>query len=433
VLFKDERPGPFRFVSPAVLPSRVTLAALRVAFMSRFRPHRTIAVVTTLCLAASGCAAQRNGQKLADRGETAQAAAPVDPLPNDAQGKSSVAGRWNGLFQNPIRLAGFFREQSSSDQRSRAEIDTGKQEYDQAEDLFKQKQYKDAEAAFRKLSRKYKDTPIEEDALFMMAECQFLTHRYPKAQDSYERLLKKYENSRHLDAVVRRQFSIARNWLSDVFPSGEIPPHNAFADLVDPTTPILDRHGRALEALTSVRLHDPTGPLADDALMMTASYYFLRGRYEDADFYFQTLRQDYPQSDHQPLAHVLGIRAKIRAYQGPEYDGQQLEEAERLARSTLRQFPDLKDERANLLRTLEAVRLQKAERIWNTADYYRRSGHPESASVYYQQLLDQYPDTRWAVLARERLGRTESDDQLQAPADVKLKLIQPQPEATSSS
>jgi outer membrane protein assembly factor BamD (BamD/ComL family) len=384
----------------------------------------TIVVALFLSPLVLGCAGPRNQPTTQDDPTVAVSAQGAE---DDSAAESASAQPFSRLFRNPIRLVGLSRTESSvAPPPSPAELEAQKQAYDEAEEFFQQKNYKEAEAAFRKLARKYKDTPVEEDAMFMLAECRFLTERYPKAQDSYERLLKKYENSRHLDRAVRRLFTIARIWLSDVFPGDDLPTtYNAIVDVVDPSTPILDRHGRALEALTSVRLHDPTGPLADDALMMTASFYFLRGRYEDADFYFQTLRQDYPQSDHQPLAHVLGIRAKIRAYQGPAYDGQQLEEAEKLARSTLRQFPDLKDERANLLRTLEAVRKQKAERIWNTADYYRRSGHPDSARIYYQQLLDQFPDTRWAVLAQEQLGVAESDESLQPLEEDELELIQP--------
>lgn len=381
----------------------------------------TSGIACIVCLVA-GCAGPRNAGAPADRdGQSLSARA--DAAKERAATDSAAKGGF--LIRNPIRLIAHSAAEDSPEPPSRAQIEQGQQEYDQAEALFKEKQYKEAEAAFRKLGRKYKDTPVEEDSMFMLAECQYLTGRYPKAQDSYERLLKKYENSRHLDTAVRRLFNIARNWLSDVFPNDKFPPHNALADVVDPSTPMLARHARALEALSSVRLHDPTGPLADDALMMTATYYFLQGRYEDADFYFQTLRQDYPQSDHQPLAHVLGIRAKIRSYQGPEYDGQQLEEADRLARSTLRQFPDLKDERANLLRTLEAVRQQKAERVWNTADYYRRSGHPDSARVYYEELVNQYSDTRWGVLAREQLGLSETDKSAAPPEDDQLELIRP--------
>lgn len=424
---RKNAPVPCPVAGTIGVPAAVSQSALPSAAMCRLRPCWLIGAVLAVCHIAIGCAASRNGVPNTGPEASRQAAvAHDDDTSPDAE--TAPDGRFKALFQNPIRLAGIV-QQSPAENADPAVIEAGKREYDLAEQLFKQKAYEDAEAAFRKLARRYKDTPIEEDAMFMVGECRFLTERYPKAQDSYDELLKKYTNSRHLDAVVRRQYAIARNWLSDVFPSDEIPPHNALADLVDTSTPILDRHGRALQALTSVRLHDPTGPLADDALMMTASYYFLRGRYEEADFYFQTLRQDYPQSDHQPLAHVLGIRAKIRAYQGPEYDGRQLEEAERLARSTLRQFPELKQERANLLRTLEAVRQQKAERLWNTADYYRRSGHPESASIYYEQIVDRYADTRWAVLARERLGEGESNEASQPPQE--LELIRPSPQADS--
>ncbi len=288
------------------------------------------------------------------------------------------------------------------------DLSVGHQAFEKAETVFRAKDYLEAEDAFHDLSKKYVDTPIEEDALFMKAECQFLTQRYPEAQDSYETMLQKYEGSRHLDRVSRRMFAISREWLKSVFSSSDpkgysLPVPNFF----DKSKPMLDLHGRALEALTSIRLHDPSGPLADDALMMTATYYFLVKKYEQADFYFQALRQDYPNSEHQSVAHLLGVRSKMHSYQGPEYDGQQLEQTEKLIHSTIRQFPDLKEHRRNLVRTLASVRLEKARRLWETANYYRRSGHPQSAQLYDVQLTKRFPDTKWAALAQTQLDESK--------------------------
>src|SRR5690606_7646769 len=55
--------------------------------------------------------------------------------------------------------------------------------------------------------------PIEEDALFMVAQCQFAQKKYSWAQDSYDRLLEKYPSTRHLDEVTGRLFEIAHTWM----------------------------------------------------------------------------------------------------------------------------------------------------------------------------------------------------------------------------
>ena len=186
----------------------------------------------------------------------------------------------------------------------------------------------------------------------MMGECQFATKRYAKAQDSYGKLLKKYPSPRNLDTVTKRLFTIAQNWLEfpQVVNSDEVqtvsledpkatpppePPHPRskdpsrlvpiFPNVWDKTRPVFDTDGRALEALRAIWLNDPTGPLADDAIMLTASHHLRKGNYLEADRNYSILREQYPKSPHLENAFVLGSHVKLMSYQGPLYEGDSLE------------------------------------------------------------------------------------------------------------
>ena len=57
---------------------------------------------------------------------------------------------------------------------------------------------------------------------------------------------------------------------------------------------------------------------------------FRRGSFIKADEYYTDLRKAYPTSEHQFLAHFLGMKAKLNSYQGPAYGGTVLDEAEKL-------------------------------------------------------------------------------------------------------
>ena len=126
-------------------------------------------------------------------------------------------------------------------------------------------------------------------ALFLLAECQFFTDDYPEANDTYTNLLKKYQNTRHLDKVMNRQFAIARYWqeYDRARPAAFLEPN-----VTDKSRPWLDTPGNALATYESVRLNDPTGPLADDSVMATANAHFLDDRYMDADYYYGILRSE---------------------------------------------------------------------------------------------------------------------------------------------
>lgn len=267
---------------------------------------------------------------------------------------------------------------------------------------------------------------VREDALFMLAETYYKQERYPKAQDAYAALMKEYPSTRYLDRSTRQLFEIARNWLGapDFVTTEEVQqvnlenpsktertpvkrnetPHGMILipNVTDRTRPVFDTPGRALSALKQIWLNDPTGPLADDALMLTASYYFRKGDYQEADRVFSILREEYPKSPHLRTAFVLGSHVKLMSYQGASYDGRQLEEARLLKESALRLFPDL-PEKERLKRELEKIEEAKAQRDWDKVEFYRRKRKPEAMAVYCREILRNYPESRYAEMARGTL------------------------------
>lgn len=277
-----------------------------------------------------------------------------------------------------------------------------RQLYKEAEDLFREKNYDDAAAKYKAAARHYADTDLEEDALFMQGECQFFSDRYPAASDAYGELLKKYENSRHLDKVVARQFAIARYWqqLQQAKPRKSLNPN-----VLDKTRPTWDTGGNALKAYESVRMFDPTGPLADDSIFATANDHFLNEKFDDADYFYSLLRNDYPKSEHLTQAYLLGLRSKLRKYNGPQYDSAALTEAEELINQMLVQFPEElgKEELNRVQQAKLAVEAQIAQRDFEMGEFYYTTKHYRAASFYYQGIVDTYPNSKFAEMSRERL------------------------------
>src|SRR5262249_8990766 len=148
---------------------------------------------------------------------------------------------------------------------------------------YKAKNYDAARKQFAKAADRWPDSAIEEDALYLVAESYFFANRYSYAVDACGELLKKYPNTRHLNDVVLHEFMVARYWQEK---------DHAFhrwtlvANLTDRTQPMFDTRGHSINAFDNVRVNDPRGPLADSAVMAVAQEYYLRRRFEDADYYF---------------------------------------------------------------------------------------------------------------------------------------------------
>ena len=279
--------------------------------------------------------------------------------------------------------------------------------FKEGQDLFLAKKFAEAAKKYATAADRWPDTPLEEDALFMLAESQFFSDQYPKAHDSYSLLLKKHNNSRHLDIAAQREFALGRYWekLDDSKPIMTIQPN-----VTDNSRPMFDTFGYAIAAYQNVRMNDPTGPLADDSLMASGVAYFRHGQFENAAADFDLLRKEYPNSEHQKAAHVLGLQAKMRVYQGKYYDPTALNEAGEIADQTLAQFgAQLGKEQDRVAKARKQILEEKANRDYAMAEYYEKHKYYGSARLYYQDLIEKYPSTQRAKEARTRLDAIKGE------------------------
>ena len=320
-----------------------------------------------------------------------------------------------------------------------AEDERKQQAYEEAKKIFDEGKFKQAERILKKIAKRkgrkvglsnsedeepFAYNPLEEDALLLLAECQFQRKRYAWAQDTYTRLIKDYPSTRHMDAATRRLFKIARDWLGapnfattediqqvSLEERGAVPQRKKsegprsfplIPNLFDRTRPVFDTQGRALQALRAIWMNDPTGPRADDALMLTASHFLRKGNYQEADRLFSILREEYPKSPHLQNAFLLGSHVKLMSYQGPRYDVKQLEQGRQLKESTIRLFPGVENKerlRAQLKKIDEAM----AQRDWEKVRFYQRKNKPRAVAIYCQEILANYPQSSYAKRANEVL------------------------------
>lgn len=277
----------------------------------------------------------------------------------------------------------------------------------EGDDLFRQKKYVEAAKAYRRAYDRWPDSPLEEEAIFKAGESEFFADRYDYAEDEYGLLVKKFTSTQYLKQITERRFAIARYWEQyyRAKPSFVLMPN-----LFNRTLPMFDTGGHAIKVYERIRLDDPIGPRADDAVMATANYYFLKGRWDDADYHYGLLRSEFPKSEHQFQAHLLGLRCKLLRYQGPGYDGTQLNEAEDLATQLLTQFPsELADERDRVVQVRADIRAQRALREWEMAEFYAKNSYYGAARHYFTKVVDEYPETKLAEASRGRLDEFKNE------------------------
>jgi outer membrane protein assembly factor BamD (BamD/ComL family) len=265
----------------------------------------------------------------------------------------------------------------------------------------RRERFEEAAGHYETAYKRWPNSALEEDSLFMLSESHFFADAYPDAEKAYELLIKKYPYTRHLDTVDKRRFALAKYWVEhqEAHPEWAITPNVTAKD-----RPLFDKFGHAIRVFDKIRIDDPTGKLADDATMAAGLAHYKQANYQRADEMFSDLRQSFPDSEHQFQAHLLGLQCKLKIYQGPDYALTPMDEAEVILKQIYRVFPqEAETNREFLKKAGDQVRLNKAQHDWELARYYHRRKEYAAARTYYEQVRKNYSDTNLGREATENL------------------------------
>lgn len=251
---------------------------------------------------------------------------------------------------------------------------------------------------------KKSQAPWGEGVLFYLAESQYRQGKLTAANDTYAKLASTYSGSQYLEKVAEREYAIATEWLEAVDPDSPPERREKLGDRVNGRLPFVDVKGHALQVLEHVRHHDPLGPLADDAVMRIADFHFDSGHFEEASTYYDQLITDHPKSPLALRAHVRSIDAKIKAYIGPDYDSDGLEEARKLIGRAMTAFPERDPETSEFLsHSLDLINDQQAEIAFRRGEFYRKTGYAGAAELSYAEVRARWPRSEWAAKAKDQL------------------------------
>jgi TolA-binding protein len=218
-------------------------------------------------------------------------------------------------------------------------------EFQSAPTLFRLGKFADAERQFAWIAAVRKGTTWGERSQYYLAECQYQQKRYAEALESFERLHTDYPQTDYRDQLVRREYEIAQRfitWAAPVVVTAKKKKEFLLA-LFDHWPPMANTDGLALSALSAVRFHDPSGPLAENATIKIADYYMKNCDYKTAAAYYDQFIAEYPKSPHCPHARLAAVEARFRIYYLDQRDNAGLTMARELAKLFLRAFLNFGD------------------------------------------------------------------------------------------
>jgi len=226
---------------------------------------------------------------------------------------------------------------------------------------------------------------------FMEAEVLLAGGKLTKAVKQYDDFLDKYPISPLKDAALNRQFEVATEFLAGrkktilmVFRV------SAFDDGVKIMEKISDRTG--------------TADIAKNALLTVAHSYEKRKQYNEAYLKWSEISTRWPTGQIAKDALLAMAKNKYAAFRGPVYDGSSLISAKTYYENFKLRYPEEAQE-LKVDDILTRISEQLAEKNLLIAKYYDRTGSAGPANMYYQMVVDNWPNTKAAQMAKEKISK----------------------------
>ena len=151
----------------------------------------------------------------------------------------------------------------------------------------------------------------------------------------------------------------------------------------------------AMEILDRVALHWPGSELAVEALILQAGFYYSKGNFLEAQQTYQMVVENYQRSRYYEQALLGNAESTYFQYVGPHYDSSSLLEAEARYRQFRREYPESIHD-SEIVDRLTRLRDLQAEKEFEIASFYQRTGKNPAAQYYWQTIIKTWPTSGWA-------------------------------------
>ncbi len=264
--------------------------------------------------------------------------------------------------------------------------------YERGKNLYDQGKYDDAATEFSRISLYASEETFRERAGFMHGEALFQSGKYYKSYVAYDDYLTLWPRTPRLKEVIKRQLDIGIKMMD-----------GAKKDLLG--VPILSGRSTGVEILRKVLDKYPFEDFSVEYHWTLVNKLQEAGQHEDAALESEALLERYPDSAFAPGALFLKGQAELSGFAGSDYDPRPLDNAKRTFQDYVHQNPN-GDKLGEAQARLAEIAEKEAEQEYGHAVFYLKDvDKPESARVYFESVVENYPGTAWAVKAREQLAR----------------------------
>ena len=231
---------------------------------------------------------------------------------------------------------------------------------------------------------------------FIEAEILFSEGKFVKAVRGYDKLLTKFPGSKLYHAALDRQFAIATAFL---------------AGQKKPVLKVFKMRGYAEGARVMEKITDRAGgaPIGTRAALAVAKSLERRGKFDQAYHKWSEISSQWPTGQLGRNALLGMARCKHAAYRGPRYDASNLISARSYYENFKSRYP-ADAEQMDISDRLKQINEQLAYKQFEIGRYYQQTRSIPSANLYYQMVIDNWPNSTAAKMAKTAMSEKKAND-----------------------
>jgi len=266
--------------------------------------------------------------------------------------------------------------------------DNPQEQFAYAKSFFDINKYEEAKREFRKLLKAYPKSAEAAESQYYLGLTEEAQDKLYEAYQAYQKVIDKYPFSERIQEVIEREYKIAEKFMS-----GE--KRKALGVTLPVENPAIEIFGKVVENST----YGPLAPQAQYKLGLV-----LKGllRYYEAEEEFNKVVSRYPDSEWASAAKFQIASCRSSLSKGSAYDQGAAQEAKERFEEFVKEHPDAVLS-LDAEKNISNIREKEAEANYNIAVFYEKQKAFDSAKIYYNDIINNYPNSTWASQAAVKL------------------------------
>ena len=262
------------------------------------------------------------------------------------------------------------------------------EQLDFAKGFYELKKYEESKKEFERLIKHYPKAVEASEGQYYLGLIEDEQGNFYEAYLAYQKVIDKYPFSERIQEIIEREYKIAEAFMGGA-------KRKALGMALPVENPAIEIFAKVVENSTYGKL----APAAEYKLGLV-----LKGlmRYYDAEEAFNKVISNYPDSEWVEAARFQIATCRAAVSRGPDYDQGAAKDAKGKFEEFVREHPDAVLSR-DAEKNIGQLKEKEAESNYNIGRFYEKQKDYNSARVYYNDVMANYPTSIWSGKSFERL------------------------------